>query len=58
MHADIATRRRLLLLTYQRYLAADRAWDIALRDEDLVSGSQPAWLIDNRKSWLAHSTTL
>jgi hypothetical protein len=32
MHADIATRRRLLLLTYQRYLAADRVWDLALRE--------------------------
>jgi hypothetical protein len=32
MHTDIATRRRVLLLTYQRYLAADRTWNIALRD--------------------------
>lgn len=32
MKSDLATRRRVLLLTYQRYLAADRAWNIALRD--------------------------
>lgn len=32
MDTDIATRRRVLLLTYQRYLAAERAWNIALRD--------------------------
>lgn len=32
MNAEIATRRRVLLLTYQRYLAADRAWTIALRE--------------------------
>ena len=32
MHADLETRRRVLLLTYQRYLKADRAWNIAQRD--------------------------
>ena len=32
MHADLLTRRRVLLLTYQRYLEADRAWKAALRD--------------------------
>lgn len=32
MHADLATRRRVLQLTYQRYLAADRALEMALRE--------------------------
>lgn len=32
MHADLETRRRVLLLTYRRYLEADRAWNIALRE--------------------------
>ena len=32
MHADLETRRRVLLLTYQRYLEADRAWNIAQRE--------------------------
>lgn len=32
MHADLETRRRVLMLTYQRYLDADRAWRIALDD--------------------------
>ena len=32
MHTDIVPRRRLLLLTYQRYMAADRAWNVALRE--------------------------
>lgn len=32
MNSDLATRRRVLLLTYQRYLAVDRAWNTALRE--------------------------
>ncbi|PUB16183.1 hypothetical protein [Yoonia sediminilitoris] len=32
MHADLVTRRRVLLLTYQRYMAADRAWKLAIRE--------------------------
>ena len=32
MHADLETRRRVLLLTYRRYLEADRAWNTALRE--------------------------
>lgn len=32
MDADLATRRRVLLVTYRRYLDADRAWNIALRE--------------------------
>lgn len=32
MHADLATRRRLLVLTYQRYQEAERAWTLAARE--------------------------
>ena len=47
MHTYLVTRRRVLLLTYQRYLKADRAWDTALRDVKtwLPSSSQPSHLI-------------
>ena len=29
MHADLAARRRLLVLAYQRYMEADRSWNVA-----------------------------
>ena len=32
MHTYLVTRRRVLLVNYQRYLEADRAWDTALRE--------------------------
>jgi hypothetical protein len=32
MHAELTTRRRVLLLTYRRYLEADRAWEMALEE--------------------------
>lgn len=32
MHADLATRRRVLIVMYQRYLEADQSWNLALRD--------------------------
>ncbi len=32
MHADLATRRRVLLLIYQRYTAAEQAWSVAQRE--------------------------
>ena len=32
MHSDLATRRRVLLVTYQRYQKVDRAWDIARQE--------------------------
>jgi len=32
MDIELVTRRRALLMTYRRYLEADREWDIALRD--------------------------
>lgn len=32
MHADLATRRRALLLIYQRYIAAEQAWSVAQRE--------------------------
>lgn len=32
MHTDLAMRRRVLLVTYQRYQKADRAWDIARQE--------------------------
>jgi len=32
MHTDLATRRRVLLVTYQRYQKADRAWDVARQE--------------------------
>ena len=35
MHADLLTRRRVLISTYRRYLDADRAWHIALDEMKL-----------------------
>mgnify|MGYP005849438123 CR=1 FL=1 len=32
MYPELATRRRVLILTYTRYLKADQAWASALRD--------------------------
>lgn len=32
MHSELATRRRVLLLTYQRYIAAERAWTDAQQE--------------------------
>jgi hypothetical protein len=32
MHADLAARRRVLLLIYQRYNAAEQAWSVAQRE--------------------------
>ena len=32
MHIDLKIRRRVLLVTYERCLRADRAWSIALRE--------------------------
>lgn len=32
MHADLATRRRVLLLIYQRYTVAEQAWSAAQRE--------------------------
>lgn len=32
MYANLETRRRVLLLTYQRYLDADRTWSLAQRE--------------------------
>lgn len=32
MHADLATRRRVLLLIYQRYTAAEQAWSVAQQE--------------------------
>ncbi len=32
MHADLLTRRRVLMLTYRRYLEANRAWNIAFAE--------------------------
>lgn len=32
MHADLEVRRRVLAITYRRYLTADRAWSEALRE--------------------------
>ncbi len=32
MHPELTTRRRVLLLTYQRYAAADLAWTLAQRE--------------------------
>ena len=32
MHIELMTIRRALLMTYQSYLEADRAWDIAMHD--------------------------
>ena len=43
MHAELATRRRVLLLTYQRYQEADQAWKIALHEMKIwfPKASQP-----------------
>ena len=35
MHADLVTTRRVLMVTWQRYLDADQAWNMALRDMNL-----------------------
>lgn len=32
MHTDLATRRRVLLLIYQRYTAAEQAWSVAQQE--------------------------
>ncbi len=32
MHADLAARRRLLLLAYKRYMEADRSWSVAIEE--------------------------
>lgn len=32
MHADLATRRRALLVIYQRYVAAEQAWSVAQQE--------------------------
>lgn len=32
MHADLATRRRVLALTYHRYIDADRSFELALHE--------------------------
>lgn len=32
MHPDLATRRRVLLVNYRRYLEADQAWNVATRE--------------------------
>ncbi|WP_138933449.1 hypothetical protein [Roseovarius arcticus] len=32
MHADLETRRRVLIVMYQRYSEADRRWNLALRE--------------------------
>lgn len=32
MDTELVTIRRALLIAFQRYLEADRAWDVALRD--------------------------
>lgn len=48
MHADLLTRRRVLMLTYRRYVDADRAWNIALDDVKrwFPLNSRPArWVI-------------
>ena len=43
MHADLEVRRRVLLLTYQRYQQADRAWTLALQEMNrwFPAGSRP-----------------
>lgn len=50
MHADLLTRRRVLMLTYRRYQEADRAWTMAL--EELkgwfpLTSRPGAWAIGN-----------
>lgn len=32
MHADLALRRRVLIITYRRYIEAERAWTVAMSD--------------------------
>ena len=32
MDVDLVTRRRVLLVTYRRYLQADRAWNTSMRE--------------------------
>lgn len=32
MHADLAAKRRLLVLAYQRYIEADRSWSVAIEE--------------------------
>ncbi len=32
MHTDLGTRRRVLIVMYQRYLGADRNWNLAQRE--------------------------
>lgn len=32
MHADLATRRRVLLVIYKRYIAAEHAWSVAQQE--------------------------
>ncbi|WP_108484787.1 hypothetical protein [Oceaniglobus ichthyenteri] len=35
MHADLETRRRVLIVMYRRYLDADRCWNLAVREMKL-----------------------
>ena len=46
MQIELATRRRALLITYQRYLDSDRAWNAALRETRawFPSGDRPGSL--------------
>ncbi len=32
MHTDLETRRRVLIVMYERYLEADRGWNLALHE--------------------------
>ncbi len=43
MQSELMTRRRVLRLTYERYLEADRAWALALSDMKrwFPSGARP-----------------
>lgn len=53
MHTDLTTQRRVLMLTYRRYLEADRAWTMALVEARawFPSSSRPrAWTIGNPDS--------
>ena len=47
MHTYLVTRRRVLLVNYQRYLEADRAWDTALHEVKtwFPSNCQPSLLV-------------
>lgn len=48
MQVELSTRRRVLLLTYRRYIDADREWAVALREarEWFPEGSRPnRWTI-------------